>query len=196
MLCSHASRSHVSGLPCDVFPSASLSPPPLPGLTFDGDGGTTRCPDSIRRPTVGVGRLGACTTPTTVTCYATTTDSDYRCGVPPHVALRVHTHAGGTIPWYTSTDVARVTTVVAGEPSIHAVNSPGVGWIPGPRWQLLSRLLVTRPGPRRLSGGPQLAAPDAEYSSHTSRDWTSTLQYQRATVLSSTHVRPADQGLF
>jgi len=124
MLCSHASRSHVSGLPCDVFPSASLSPPPLPGLTFDGDGGTTRCPDSIRRPTVGVGRLGACTTPTTVTCYATTTDSDYRCGVPPHVALRVHTHAGGTIPWYTSTDVARVTTVVAGEPSIHAVNSP------------------------------------------------------------------------
>ena len=65
---------------------------------------------------------GACTTRTTVACYAITTDHDN--GVPQHVAGRVHTHPGGTLPWHTSTDVAGVTTVVEGEPSIRSINSP------------------------------------------------------------------------
>jgi len=61
-------------LPRGVCPSAGLPPPPLPGPPFDGDGSTTRCPDRIRRPAVGIVRLGTRSTRATVTCYATTTD--------------------------------------------------------------------------------------------------------------------------
>jgi len=132
---------------------------------------------------------GACTTPTTVTCYAITTDHDY--GVPQHVAGRVHTHPGGTLPWHTSTDVAGVTTVVAGEPSIRSVNSPELAGHRDTDGDFPRRRLVTRLEPRRLSRGPQLATLDEGYSSPTSGDWMSSLRYQRATDPSSTHTRPA-----
>ena len=105
-MCSHASRGHVACLLRGVSPSMGLPPPPLPGPTFDDDGSTTRCPDRIRRPAVGIGRLGTRSTRATVACYATTTDN---------------THLGGILPWDANTDVAGATTIAARTTAYSAV---------------------------------------------------------------------------